>query len=82
MSVDQSPREQGDGADVSDPESDRRRPRESLGEERETKRVRINVFDDEESDEMGGDRRRMGANRPSSTTRTVLFPTTLRADLS
>ena len=34
-----------------DPESDRRRPRESLGEERETKRVRINVFDGEESDE-------------------------------
>ena len=31
--------------------TDRRRPRESLGEERETKRVRINVFDGEETDE-------------------------------
>ena len=40
----QSPREQGDDADMGDLESDRRRPRESLGEERETKRVRINVF--------------------------------------
>ena len=28
---DQSPREQGDDADMGDPESDRRRPRESLG---------------------------------------------------
>ena len=28
-----------------------RRPRESLGEERETKRVRITVLDGEESDE-------------------------------
>ena len=50
-SVDQSPREQGDDADVGDPESDRRRPRESVVEERETKRVRINAFDDKESDE-------------------------------
>ena len=32
-SVDQSPREQGDDADVGDPESDRRRPRESVVEE-------------------------------------------------
>ena len=47
MSVDRSPREQGDDADMGDP----RRPRESVVEERETKRVRINVFDDEESDE-------------------------------
>ena len=31
--------------------SDRRRPRESFGEGRETKRVRINVLDGEESDE-------------------------------
>ena len=46
----QPPREQSDDADVADPDSDRRRPRESLGEERETKRVRINVFDGEESD--------------------------------
>ena len=38
-------------ADMGDPESDRRRPRESLGEERETKRVRINVLDGEECDE-------------------------------
>ena len=51
VSVDQLPREQSDDADVADPESDRRRPRESLGEERETKRVRINVFGGEESDE-------------------------------
>ena len=51
VSVDQPPREQCDDADMADPDSDRRRPRESLGEERETKRVRINVFDGEESDE-------------------------------
>ena len=51
MSVDGSPREEGDGADVGDPESDRRRSRESVVEERFTKRVRINAFDDEESDE-------------------------------
>ena len=36
---------------MTDPESDRRRPRESLGLERETKRVRINVLGGEESDE-------------------------------
>ena len=48
---DQPPKEESDDADMGDPGSDRRRPRESLGEERETKRVRINVFDDEESDE-------------------------------
>ena len=48
---DQPPKEQSDDADMADPDSDRRRPRESLGEERETKRVRINVFDGEESDE-------------------------------
>ena len=47
----QPPREQSDDADMADPDSDRRRPRESLGEERETKRVRINVFGGEESDE-------------------------------
>ena len=51
VGIDQPPREQGDDADVGDPESDRRRPRESLREERETERVRINVFDGEESDE-------------------------------
>ena len=48
---DQPPREQSDDADMADPDSDRRRERESLGEEWETKRVRINVFDGEESDE-------------------------------
>ena len=48
---DQPPKEQCDDADMADPDSDRRRPRESLGEERETKRVRINVLDGEESDE-------------------------------
>ena len=47
----QPPRAQSDDADMADPDSDRRRPRESLGEERETKRVRINVLDGEESDE-------------------------------
>ena len=47
----QLPREQGDDADMSDLDSDRRRPRESLGEEREPKRVRINVLGGEESDE-------------------------------
>ena len=51
VSVDQLPREQSDDADMGDPESDRRRPRESVVEERETKRVRINVFNGEESDE-------------------------------
>ena len=50
--VDQPPREQSDDADMGDPESDRRRrPRELVVEERETKRVGINVFDGEESDE-------------------------------
>ena len=48
---DQSPREQSDDADTGHPESDRRRPRESLRVERETKRVRINVLDGEERDE-------------------------------
>ena len=48
---DQPPRERSDDAGMADPDSDRRRPRESLGEERETKRVRINVLDCEESDE-------------------------------
>ena len=48
---DQLPREQCDDADMADPGSDRRRTRESLGEEREAKRVRINVLDGEESDE-------------------------------
>ena len=47
----QPPREQSDDADMADPDSDRRRHRESLGEERETKRVRINVLGGEESDE-------------------------------
>ena len=50
VSADHPPREQSDDADMGDPD-DRRRPRESVGEERETKRVRINVFDGEESDE-------------------------------
>ena len=36
---------------MADPDSDKGRPRESLGEERETERVRINVFDGAESDE-------------------------------
>ena len=36
---------------MGDLENDRRRFRESLGEERERKRVRISVFDGEESDE-------------------------------
>ena len=44
VSIDQPPREQSDDADMGDPESDRRRPRE-------TKRLSINVFDGEESDE-------------------------------
>ena len=34
---DQPPREHSGDADMADPDSDRRRPRESLGEERETK---------------------------------------------
>ena len=42
--------EQSDDADMADPDSDRRRPRESLGgKEKQTKKVRINVFDGEES---------------------------------
>ena len=35
---------------MGDPGSDRERPRESVVEERETERVRINVLDGEESD--------------------------------
>ena len=50
-SVYQPPREQNDDADMGDLENDRRRPSESAVEERETKRVRINVLDGEESDE-------------------------------
>ena len=69
----QPPREQGDDADMADPDSDRRRPRESLGEERETKRVRINVFDGEESDEWV-ETGEEWANSPSSQTRFVLSP--------
>ena len=48
---DQPPKEQSDDADMADPDSDKRRPRESLGEERETKRVGINVLGGEKSDE-------------------------------
>ena len=51
VSVDQAPRAQNDDADTGDPESDRRRPRESVVEERETKRVMINVLDGEEGEE-------------------------------
>ena len=51
VSADQPPREQSDDADISDLDSDRRRHREFVGEERESKRVRINAFDDGESDE-------------------------------
>ena len=40
-----------ESVDMGDPETERRRPRESVVEERETKRVRINVLDGEESDE-------------------------------
>ena len=36
VSVDQPPREQSDDADLGDPENDRRRPRESLGWEKES----------------------------------------------
>ena len=46
----QPPREQSDDADMADPDSNRKRPRESLGEEGETQRVRINVLGGEESD--------------------------------
>ena len=63
--------ENSDDADMSDHESDRRRHRELVGEERETRRVRFNVLDGEESD---GDRRRMGANPLGSPTRSVLSP--------
>ena len=52
-SAHQPPREQCDDADMGDLESDRRRPREPVGEERGTKRVRMNVLDGEESDERG-----------------------------
>ena len=48
-SADQPPREQGDDVDMSDLESDRRRHRESVGEETESKRVRFNVLDGEQS---------------------------------
>ena len=47
----QDPKEQSDDAEMADLDSDRRRPRESLGEGRETKRVRISVFDGEASDQ-------------------------------
>ena len=44
-------KKQSDDADMTDPDSDRRTPTESLREARETKRVRINVFGGEESNE-------------------------------
>ena len=47
VGADQPPREQSDDAGMGDPESDRKRLRESVVEDRETKRVRI---DGEESD--------------------------------
>ena len=49
-SADKPPREQSDDVDMSDLESDRRRHRESVGEETETKRVMFNVLDGEQSD--------------------------------
>ena len=51
-SADQPPREQSCDADMGDPETDRRRRRESVVEKREIKRVRINVLDGEENDEL------------------------------
>ena len=78
---DQLPQEQSDDADMADPDSDRRRPRESLGEERETKRVRINVLDGEESDEWV-ELKRNGCEFTVVPDEICSLSTTLRADLS
>ena len=78
---DQALREQSDDADKADPDSDRRRPRESLGEERETKRVRINVLDGEESDEwVETEEERVRIHRVPDLIYSL--PTTLRTDPS
>ena len=66
---------------MSDPECDKRRHRESALEERAAKRVKSNVLDGEKSDAWVEVEERMGANPPSSPTRSVSLPTTHRADL-
>ena len=71
----------GNDADMGDPESDRRRPRESVVEERETKRVRINAFDDEESDEWWRPRK-IGCESTVFPDEDCSLPTTIRADPS
>ena len=69
------PREQSDDADMSDPESDRRRPRESVGEEGETKTVRFN-------EAMNGWRpNKKGCESTDVPDEICSLPTTLRADL-
>ena len=75
------PREQSDDADMGDPECDRRRPRESLGEERKTKRVRIKSLVAKKA--MNGWRpKRNGCELTVVPDVICSLPTTLRADLS
>ena len=74
VSVDQSPREQSDDADMGDPESDRRRTRESVVEERGTKRGSGSMSLMTQKVTNGWRPKSvMGANSPSSQTRSVLI---------
>ena len=65
---------------MGDPESDRRRPRESVVEERETKRVRINVLDGEESEKRWRPRKN-GCESTVVPDEICSVSTTPRADL-
>ena len=77
---DQLPKEQSDDADMADPDSDRRRLSVSVVEERETKRVRFNVLDGEESDENGWRLKRNGCEFTVVPDEICSLHTTLRAD--
>ena len=77
----QPTREESDDANMADPDSDRRRPRESLGEERETKRVRVNVFVGEEVMNWWRPKRN-GCEFTVVPDEFCSLPKTLRADLS
>ena len=81
VSVDQSPREQGDNADMADPDSDRRRPRESLGrkeKQRESGSTSLMV-----KKVMNGERpRKNGCESTVVPDEDCSLSTTLRADPS
>ena len=78
-SADQRPREQTDDADMSDPESDTRKPRELFVKARATKRVKLNVLVDEKA--VNGWRPKKNGSTVVSA-RSVLNPTTLKSNIS